>query len=297
MPHVEGVSHRFIEVAGVRLHIAEAGSGDALLTLHGWPQNWYCWRRVIASLAAERRVICPDLRGFGWSDAPSGRYEKQTFVDDALALLDALELEQVDLMAHDWGAWAGFQLCLQRPERIRRYLALSIPTPWPRPPSLRAAQGLLRLWYQLALASPGSGRLLLERTDFVPKLIRGGAARRDAFSAADLELFAAVLREPARIQASIMLYRTFLTRELGPYIAGRYGRRRLTVPTLLLHGTQDPAIDHRGLGSWQEHAAEMAVELREDAGHFIPEELPEFVIERAKALFGGASPREIARIQ
>ena len=94
-----------------------------------------------------------------------------------------------------------------------------------------------------------------------------------------------------------MLYRTFLTRELGPYIAGKYGSRRLAVPTLLLHGTQDPAIDHHRLGSWQDHAAEMAVELREDAGHFIAEELPEFVTERAKALFGGASPLEIARSQ
>jgi pimeloyl-ACP methyl ester carboxylesterase len=293
MPQVDGVSHRSVTAAGIRFHIAEAGEGDPALALHGWPQNWYCWREVIAPLASERRLICLDLRGFGWSDAPPGRYEKQTFADDVLALMDALELEQVDLLAHDWGAWAGFQVCLQHPQRVRRYLALNMPTPWPQPPSLQGALGLPRLWYQVALATPGVGQLLLERTDFVAKLLRGGAAKREAFSAADLEVFQSVLREPARVHASTQLYRTFLTRELVPYLAGNYGRERLSVPTLLLHGTRDPAIDYRQLGRWQENADEMAVELRHDSGHFIAEELPEFVTDRAKALFGGASPRDI----
>ena len=126
MPHLDGVSHRDVEAAGIRFHVAEAGAGEPVVLLHGWPQNWYCWRKVIPLLAPERRVICPDMRGFGWSDAPPGRYDKQTMADDLIALLDALELERVDLIAHDWGAWAGFIACLDHPERIRRYLALNM---------------------------------------------------------------------------------------------------------------------------------------------------------------------------
>lgn len=92
MPSVAGMSHRDVDAAGIRFHVAEAGVGKPVLMLHGWPQNWFCWRGVAPLLAGEHRVICPDLRGFGWSDAPPGAYDKQTLADDVIAILDALEL-------------------------------------------------------------------------------------------------------------------------------------------------------------------------------------------------------------
>jgi pimeloyl-ACP methyl ester carboxylesterase len=285
MPRVPGVTHRDVDAAGIRFHVAEAGEGDPVVLIHGWPQHWLVWRKVIPLLAAERRVICPDLRGFGWSDAPRGRYDKQTFADDVLAIFDALELERVDLIAHDWGAWAGFLLCLDHPERVRRYLALNMITPWPDPPSPRGLLGLGRLWYQAVIATPGLGRALIRHTSFVRRLITAGAVHPDAWAEEDLESFESVLREPARASASVRLYRTFLLRELGPFLAGRYRGRRLTVPTVLLHGTHDLALDHRRLGDWKSWADDMAVELRDDSGHFIAEELPELVASRARALF------------
>jgi pimeloyl-ACP methyl ester carboxylesterase len=295
MPRVPGVRHREVTAGGIRLHVAEAGEGEPVVLLHGWPQHWFVWRKVIPLLAAERRVICPDLRGFGWSDAPRGRYEKPRLAKDALALLDALELEQIDLIAHDWGAWVGFLLCLDHPERVRSYLALNIVTPWPNPPSPTGLLGLWRLWYQVAIATPGLGGLLIRRTDFVKRLITTGAVHPDAWTPEDVEAFAAVLREPARTRASTRLYRTFLLRELVPYLAGANRGRRLRVPTLLLHGTRDLAMDHRQLGDWRTWADEMTVELRDDSGHFIVEELPELVAERALALSATSAPSAARR--
>ncbi len=294
IPSLDGVGHRDIEAAGIRFHLAEAGAGDPVVLLHGWPQNWFCWRKVIPLLAGARRVICPDLRGFGWSDAPPGTYDKQTLADDVVAILDALELDRIDLLAHDWGAWIGFMLGLDHPERIAHYVALNMYTPWPDPPSPAAALGLWRLLYQVALAAPGLGSVLIRRTDFVRRLIRAGAVHADAWTEEDLEVFSAVLRQPARADASVCLYRTFLLHELRPYLAGAHRGRQLHVPTLLLHGTCDLAVDHRRLGEWPPHADDMAVELRGDSGHFIAEELPELVAERALALFAGASPAAIA---
>jgi len=67
----EGVEHRWVNVAGgPRVHVAEAGEGPPLLLLHGWPQHWWMWREVIPALARSHRVICADLRGHGWTDAP-----------------------------------------------------------------------------------------------------------------------------------------------------------------------------------------------------------------------------------
>jgi pimeloyl-ACP methyl ester carboxylesterase len=287
MPDVEGVSHRYVQAGDVRLHVAEAGAGPPVLLLHGWPQHWYVWRNVVPQLAADFRVLCPDLRGFGWSDAPAGAYDKQTLANDVLALLDALELDRTDLIAHDWGAWIGFMLCLEHPARFGHYLALNMYTPWPERPSPRRLAILTRLWYQVALATPGLGSTLIRRTPFVRQLITAGAVHPGAWTPEALESFSAVLRDPARASASVHLYRTFLTREMLPFARGQFRGRRLEVPTLLLHGKRDLAVDHRFLGEWRDHADSMEVELRDDSGHFIAEELPDVVVARARSLFGG----------
>ncbi len=292
LPAVEGLSHRTVEVGGIGLHVAEGGSGPPVLLLHGWPQHWYAWRAVAPALALDHRVLCPDLRGFGWSDAPPGDYAKATLAADVLALLDALELERVDLIAHDWGAWIGFMLCLEHPERFGHYLALNIYSPWPERPSLRGLTVMARLWYQVVLATPGLGHAVVRHTDFVRRVITAGAVH-EVWSEVDLDIFSSVLRAPARAEASVRLYRTFLLRELVPFLAGEFDGQRLSVPTLLLFGTRDLALDHRALGRWREHSDEMDVELREDSGHFIAEELPDVVLARARALFGAtAAPAE-----
>ncbi|HTU77268.1 MAG TPA: alpha/beta hydrolase [Solirubrobacteraceae bacterium] len=285
LPAVEGVRHRTVEVGGVALHVAEAGSGPPVVLLHGWPQHWYAWRRVIPLLAVDHHVICPDLRGFGWSEAPPGPYDKASLGRDVVGLLDALELDRVDLIAHDWGAWIGFILCLEQPQRFAHYLALNIYTPWPEPPSPRGLTVLARLWYQVLIATPGLGRRLIRETQFVRRLITAGAVHEHTWSSQELDAFTAALRAPERADASVHLYRTFLLRELGPFLRGQFDGQRLSVPTLLLHGTRDLAIDHRALGRWPAHADQMGVELRDDSGHFIAEELPEVVVEHARALF------------
>ena len=152
-PQVPGVEHRYVDAAGLRMHVAEAGEGEPVLALHGWPQHWYLWREVIPRLAAHARVIAPDLRGFGWSGVPAGGYDKETMARDVLTLLDALGLERVRLIGHDWGAWIGFLLCLHQRERVERFVACNIVPPWPsRDP--RAPLDLWRLSYQAARSLP-----------------------------------------------------------------------------------------------------------------------------------------------
>ena len=133
LPELDGVRHSYVHVNGFRVHVAEAGDpdGEPLVMLHGWPQHWWCWRKVIPALAERYRVICPDLRGHGWSDAPADGYDKPQFAADLVALLDALGLDRVRLVGHDWGAMAGFLACIRHPERFDRYLALGIVPPFP----------------------------------------------------------------------------------------------------------------------------------------------------------------------
>ncbi len=88
MPEVEGVEHRWATVNGFRMHYAEAGEGEPAILQHGWPQHWWAWRHQIGPLAERYRVIVPDLRGYGWSDAPRSGYEKARLAADVLALMD-----------------------------------------------------------------------------------------------------------------------------------------------------------------------------------------------------------------
>ena len=149
MPEVPGVSHHHVSVGGVRLHVAEAGSGPPLVCLHGWPQHWYAWRHVLTGMAATHRVICPDLRGYGWSDVPAEGYEKEQFATDLLGLMDAMNLGRVRLAGHDWGGVAGFLACLRAPDRFERYLALNTTHPFVRatPRRLLSAGRLISVSY------------------------------------------------------------------------------------------------------------------------------------------------------
>lgn len=284
-PAVDGVRHRWVEARGLRFHLAEAGEGDdVVLCLHGWPQHWYEWRHLLPALAAAgQRAIALDLRGFGWSDAPSAGYEKENLASDVLAVLDALGLARVKLVGHDWGGWIGFLLCLREPGRFERYLSLNILPPWL---NLRVVvPELWRFSYQLVVAAPGLGYRLHRGGAFVPRVLRGAATVRDGFDPATLRAFADNLAEPDRARACVQMYRTFQLREAPAVLAGRYAGQRLTVPTLHLHGTDDAALRPRMLAGYQRHADDMRVELVPGCGHFIADEMPALVAARAEAFF------------
>ena len=285
-PELDRVTHRYVDVNGTRLHVAEAGEGPPVLLLHGWPQHWWVWRKVIPALSKDRRVICPDLRGFGWSDAPAGRYEIQELADDMLVLLDELGLEQVELIGHDWGGYAGFLLCLKAPERFRHYLALGIVHPWFEPPKPSPA-ALNRTAYQFLLASPGLGAAVLRRVPGFVKLVHRRGSHPDMrWTEAELDCFAQSFRPRDHALASSHVYRSFLTRELPRLKKGHYRSQRLTVPTRILAGVADPVIRGDILAGYEPYADEMSVEMVERCGHFVAEEQPELVIERARELFG-----------
>lgn len=271
----------------MRLHVAEAGEGPPLVLLHGWPQHWWIWRKVIPALAEERRVICPDLRGFGWSEAPAGRYEISELADDIVALLDALELDDVDLIGHDWGGYAGFLLCLKVPQRIRHYLALGIVHPFFEPPK-PSPQALQRTAYQFVLATPGLGTAVLRHTGLVSLVLRRGSHPTMEWSEGEIACFAQSFRPRDHARASSHVYRSFLTRELSRLKKGHYRSQRLTVPTRILAGEADPVIRADILAGFEPYADDMSVEEVERCGHFVAEERPDLVIERARALFGSA---------
>jgi len=131
------------------MHIAEKGKeGPVVLFLHGFPELWYSWRHQIAALGSlGYRAVAPDLRGYGDTDAPSSISSYTIFhlVGDIVALIDSLGVDQVFLVAHDWGAMIGWYLCLFRPEKIKAYVCLSVPY-LPRNPKVKPVDGMRALF-------------------------------------------------------------------------------------------------------------------------------------------------------
>jgi pimeloyl-ACP methyl ester carboxylesterase len=280
LPAVPGVHHREVDAGGVRLHVAEAGAGPPLLLLHGWPQHWWSWRKVIPELSRSYRVLAPDLRGFGWSEAPRGSYAKDIFARDILALLDAEGLDRVRMIGHDWGGFTALLLALGHPERIERLLALDIAPPWTQRsvPGPRQFALPLLASYQVLLGSPVLGqRLLTSGTALVRTLIRAGSDRNAGWTDHDLDVYANVLREPARAAASSACYRTFLTQELPLMLARGDRSSELEVPTLLAMGANSSL--YRILRPRSQH--NLRVETIPSAGHFLPEEAPRAVLDLA----------------
>jgi pimeloyl-ACP methyl ester carboxylesterase len=290
MPELAGVGHRDVVVRGVRLHVAEAGAGEPVVCLHGWPQNWWVWRGVIPGLAERYRVICPDLRGFGWSEATPKGYEKRETAADMAALFDALDLRDVRLMGHDWGGVAAFILCLERPDLVRQYLAMNTAHVWPRMEGRRLPD-MRRFWYQWVISTPLLGRLAVQLLSKLPPersyRVTGSSS---AWNAEDTRVFLGQFAERERARASVQTYRTFVVSELAALVRGRYRDERLKAPVLWLHGTGDPVIRPFMLQGVQEHSdADVRVELIDGVGHFIADERPDLVLERALAFFGAES--------
>ena len=277
LPQIEGVEHRYETVGGVRIHYAEAGAGEPLLLVHGWPQNWWMWRKLIGPLAERYRVIAPDLRGHGWSDKPAAAsYTKLTMLGDMLGLLDRLGIERIRWVGHDWGAWVGMLGALHAPERIERLVTMAIPHPWmaaARDPRYMALGA-----YQVPLGGPW-GRFVIQRTPIVRAMLRSGRSI-GAFSAEEVALYEGLTREDDATRATVRIYRDFMLREMRGW--RRLGRMRLTVPALWLVGTED-LLAHRADDGHRGHADAMTVEHVEGANHFMPDELPELVLERLLA--------------
>jgi pimeloyl-ACP methyl ester carboxylesterase len=280
LPEVEGITHRFVDLDGFRVHVAEAGDGPPVLLLHGWPEHWYMWRGVIERLAPQFRLIAPDLRGFGWSEAPGHGYDGETFAADQIDLLDALEIESASVIGHDWGGWTAFLLGLEHADRIERMVVCNAPHPWPRSEP-RLLLEAWRSWYAAALAIPVLGPRLMQQTDFVAGIFRRGNFGKP-FTDADLAGYLARFREPERAQAVSSLYRYYM-RAFAEGLRGRRRSQRLAVPTLLLFGDRDLYVTPKALPGYERYASEMELELVPDSGHFLVDEKPELVARRALA--------------
>jgi len=284
LPELEGVEHRYVDVRGARLHVAEMGTGAPVLLVHGWPQSWWAWKSVMPLLAADFRVMALDLRGFGWSEATPRGYRKDELADDVAGVLDELGIDRVNLVGHDWGGVVGFLVCLNHPDRVERFVPINTGHVWPTMSLKTFPKQLGGIVYQGLLGTPFVGRRMSASPRVLKAVYKSISTQTDAVLG-ELDTYAPRFADKQRAQAASQLYRTFITQEFPAWVRGANDDRRLTTPTLWLHGLGDPVIGPGAIKNITEHADDVRIEYLEDCGHFPPEERPELVAAQLRDFF------------
>ena len=116
----EGFKHAYATVNGIKIHYVTGGSGEPLLLLHGFGQNWYMWNRLLPEFGRHFTVIAPDLPGLGESDKPTSGYDKKTMAADIHALMDKLGYHKINLAGHDIGLMVAYAYAAQYGDEVKK---------------------------------------------------------------------------------------------------------------------------------------------------------------------------------
>ncbi len=308
------IGHRFIETNGIRMHLAEQGSGPLILLCHGFPESWYSWRHQIGALAdAGFHVIAPDMRGYGQTEAPEAidQYTLLHLIGDMVGLLDALGEETAVIVGHDWGAPVAWHAALLRPDRFRAVIGLSVPY---RPrgkvrPTTVMPRTNDAMFYQLYFQQPGvaesdleadvrasvrgillrvAGEATAPPSGFAMVPLNGGMRARNPAEApaplpgwlteADVDFYAAEFARTG-FRGGLNWYRNIDRNwELLAPLAGA----KVTVPALYVTGERDLVLAFPGAAEMVTNLPTFVPKLRETimlpgCGHWTQQERPEQV--------------------
>lgn len=271
-----GWKSRFQTVNGVNLHVVEAGPADGrpLILLHGFPEFWWAWRKLIPPLAeAGFRVIVPDMRGYNLSEAPHrlADYHLDLLADDVTALASALGHDRFDLVAHDWGGVVAWWVAVRAPARVRRLVIMDAPHPDVFVGQiLRHPTQALRSTYAMFFQFPLLPEATLGAFRFAGlRKMMAGTAREDAFDDGDLDHYVEAWERPGRFTAMLNYYRAVRLRKRG--------KSRVTPPTLVLWGAEDSALELSVARASLKLCDDARLEVLADASHWLHLEEPDWV--------------------
>lgn len=234
---------QILSVNGLRMHVMTAGEGPAVLLMHGFPDTHLVWRKQVGPLVnAGYRVIVPDMRGYGQTDAPTAvsAYRTRYICDDMLALLDQLGVQKARLVGHDWGALIGWLLCMRAPERFEQYVALSVghPAAFARAGIMQRLRSSYMLWFMVPFLPEQS----LSFNDF-------HAMRNFTKEPTQYDVWRRNLREPGRLTAALNYYRA-------------------NVPRMMLPGGKADPVSVPVMGVWSSRDVALTEEQMRDSAQF-----------------------------
>ncbi|UYM04242.1 alpha/beta fold hydrolase [Solicola gregarius] len=282
MPSAPDVEEIRVSNDGVTIAARVAGTGPAVLLLHGYPETQRMWDRVLFELARDHTVVTADLRGYGQSgrphDDPEHRtYSKRAMAQDQIGVLDALGIDTADVVGHDRGGRVAHRLALDHPQRVRSIAVLDIvPTLHMFTHVDRSMAETYFHWFFLTRPSPLPESLIAADTEawmrsrFAGRNVRGPVIDDDTFGQ-----YVRSMRAPGGIAATCADYRAAATTDLDHDRADRTAGRVVSAPLLALWGASSyvgRSFDVTAV--WSEYAAVVDGHAI-DADHYLAEENPD----------------------
>ena len=274
MELLEQVEERFIETNGIKLHTVLIGTGEPIIMLHGFPDFWYGWKKIIFGLKDEFRLIIPDTRGINLSDKPEGdeNYNLEVLVEDIKGLSEALNLGKFTLVGHDWGGIIAWMFAEKYPELLKSLIILNAPHPkviekkYMTNKSQKKAAG-----YVFDLIKPGAEKVMMA-DDF--KKLKGPIFK--AIDDIDKDKYREAWSRPGALAAGLRYYRASVRIQVSR-------KKKLTtgiikVPTLVIHGMKDTFILPAMLEGLEEYVKDLKIVRSEKGSHFVINDDPDTVI-------------------
>jgi pimeloyl-ACP methyl ester carboxylesterase len=283
-PLPPGCAEGYVRANGVRLHYVTAGDGPLTLLLHGYPEFWYSYRYQIPALAASRRVVALDLRGYNLSDKPVSGYDIATLCEDLRCAIEALGERQADVVGHDWGGALGWALAMRAPDVVRRLVIFNAPHPATFQRALHSPRQWVRNAYVGFFQFEGFAEAALARDNYalIWRTFRASDRQRAWLSDADIQRYVDAIARPGALTAALSYYRQLVRRGSGVIGPARV----ITAPTLVLWGELDPYIGVESLAGLERWVENLRVQRFSTAGHWVNQQEPERV-NRALAEFLG----------
>ncbi|MBA3533940.1 MAG: alpha/beta hydrolase [Ardenticatenales bacterium] len=246
----EAWTHHEAIFNGLRFHYVSQGEGPLVLLLHGFPEFWFSWRFQLPALAAAGfRAVAVDLRGYNLSEKPQGvgSYDTKHLVADTAAMLRELGSEEGGyLVGHDWGGVIAWHTARHHPELVKKLVVLNAPHPDRYLEVLRKMPAqLLKAYYIAFFQLPWLPERLLTfgNGTAVEMALRGSGIDAAHLSAAEARQYREAITQPGAATAALNYYRSMGRRILMGGRSGNGKRRSIEMPTLLLWGIHDVALD------------------------------------------------------
>jgi haloacetate dehalogenase len=279
------------ESGSVEIAYLIGGNGPPLLLLHGFPQTKVIWENVAPTLAKHYTVVVSDLRGYGQSSKPVGgenhvNYSKRSMAADQYALMKSLGYDQFFLLGHDRGGRVSHRLAMDFPESVLKVMVLDIsPTlSMYENTSMAFAKGYWH-WFFLIQNYPVPETMIAANPEYWLKNHMGRYAGTGIFSAERWAEYLAGVSDPVSMHAMCEDYRAAASIDLDHDGADRAAGIKLTMPLRVLwgeHGLVNQCF--KPIENWQAVANDVTGRAL-PCGHYIPEELPQELIQEAQTFF------------